>query len=102
MKKVFSFIVTLLLITASFAQSDKYTKAMEALVPSIDTTRSYDGLITLANSFERIANAEKTQWLPFYYAALANLNATYTFTMDGSFGDKTADIDPLASVIRPS
>ncbi|MEI2740423.1 MAG: hypothetical protein V9F01_16745 [Chitinophagaceae bacterium] len=74
----------------------KYTKAMEALVPSIDTTRSYDGLITLANSFERIANAEKTQWLPFYYAALANLNATYTFTMDGSFGDKTADIDPLA------
>lgn len=96
MKKVFSFIVTLLLITASFAQSDKYTKAMEALVPSIDTTRSYDGLITLANSFERIANAEKTQWLPFYYAALANLNATYTFTMDGSFGDKTADIDPLA------
>jgi len=96
MKKVFSFIITSLLVTASFAQSDKYSKAMEALVPSIDTTRSYDGLITLANSFERIANAEKTQWLPFYYAALANLNATYSFTMDGSFGDKTADIDPLA------
>ena len=96
MKNVFSFIVASLLVTASFAQSDKYSKAMEALVPSIDTTRSYDGLITLANSFERIANAEKTQWLPFYYAALANLNATYSFTMDGSFGDKTADIDPLA------
>ena len=96
MKNVFSFIVVSLLVTASFAQSDKYSKAMEALVPSIDTTRSYDGLITLANSFERIANAEKTQWLPFYYAALANLNATYSFTMDGSFGDKTADIDPLA------
>lgn len=96
MKKFFSFIITSLLVTASFAQSDKYSKAMEALVPSIDTTRSYDGLITLANSFERIANAEKTQWLPFYYAALANLNATYSFTMDGSFGDKTADIDPLA------
>lgn len=59
MKNVFSFIVASLLVTASFAQSDKYSKAMEALVPSIDTTRSYDGLITLANSFERIQMRKK-------------------------------------------
>ncbi len=47
---------------------------MEALVPSVDTTRSPEGLNELANSFERIANAEKTQWLPFYYAALCRVN----------------------------
>lgn len=96
MKKVLSLFVASLLMTATFAQSEKYTKAMEALVPAVDTTRSHDALVTLSNSFERIANAEKTQWLPFYYAALANINAGYTFTMDGGFGDKSASIDPLA------
>lgn len=96
MKKVLSFFIASLMITATFAQSEKYTKAMEALVPAIDTTRDHDALITLANSFERIANAEKTQWLPFYYAALANINAGFTYAMDGGYGDKTANIDPLA------
>jgi tetratricopeptide (TPR) repeat protein len=84
------------MMTAAFAQSEKYTKTMEALIPVVDTTRDHDALITVGNSFERIANAEKTQWLPFYYAALANINAGNSFTMDGGFGDKSADIDPLA------
>ena len=96
MKKIFLFLISAHIMSASFSQSEKYVKAMEALVPAIDTTRDHDALIGLSNSFERIANAEKTQWLPFYYAALANINAGYTFTMDGGFGDKSADIDPLA------
>lgn len=96
MKKFLSLAVALSMLITVKAQSDKYTKAMEALIPAVDTTRSYTGLLSLANSFERIGNAEKTQWQPFYYAALANINASYTFTMDGSFGDKSADIDPLA------
>lgn len=33
MKKGFSFAVAVCLMTATFAQSEKYTKAMEALVP---------------------------------------------------------------------
>lgn len=59
------------------AQNEKYTKAMEAKVLAMDTTRSIDGLTELANSFERIANAEKKEWLPFYYAALAHVNSGY-------------------------
>lgn len=96
MKKFLAIGVAVFMVTTSFAQSERYTKAMEVLVPGIDSTRNHDALITLANSFERIANAEKNQWLPFYYAALANINAGYTFSMDGGFGDKSASIDPLA------
>lgn len=96
MKQIISFVIASLMMTAGFAQSEKYTKAIEALLPAIDSTRSHDALVTLGNSFERIANAEKTQWLPFYYAALATINAGYSFTMDGGFSDKTASIDPLA------
>jgi tetratricopeptide (TPR) repeat protein len=96
MKKFLTLILACAAFSASFAQSEKYVKAMEALVPSIDTTMNREALTGLANSFERIASAEKTQWLPYYYAALAYIRAGYTYAMDGSFGDKSTDIDPIA------
>ncbi len=96
MKKFALFIVMLVSMISSFAQSEKYKKAMEPLIEAFDTTRAHDVLISIGNSFERIAEAEKNQWLPYYYAGLANINAAYTFTMDGGFGDKSANIDPLA------
>lgn len=94
MKKQFLFIGAFVIAINSFSQSEKYTKAMEQLVPAVDTTRNVDGLNNLANSFQRIADAEKNQWLPYYYAALANVSAAYTMSM-GQMGmaDKT---DPIA------
>jgi hypothetical protein len=103
MKKAIFILMTSLMATAVFAQGDavapseKYSKAMEALVPSVDTTHSMDALTDLANSFERIANAEKTQWLPFYYAALCHINkANMYYTMQQP--DK---IDPLMDLAEP-
>jgi hypothetical protein len=97
MKKGLIILVASFMTATVFAQSEKYTKAMEVLVPAVDTTRSMEGLINLANSFERIANAEKTQWLPFYYAALCNINmANMYFQMQQP--DK---IDPLMDKAEP-
>src|SRR4030095_13774565 len=49
------------------------------------------------NSFERIANAEKTQWLPYYYAALCNVNiANNLFQMQQS-----TKIDPVMDKAEP-
>lgn len=94
MKKQFLFIAALFITVHSFSQSEKYTKAMEQLVPAVDTTRDADKLTNLANSFQRIADAEKNQWLPYYYAAFANVSAAYVMSM-GQMGmaDKT---DPIA------
>ena len=97
MKKGILAIASLFLLTAALAQSEKYVKAMEALVPAVDTTRDMGKLAELANSFERIANAEKTQWLPYYYAALVNINmANQYFTLQQP--DK---IDPLMDKAQP-
>jgi tetratricopeptide (TPR) repeat protein len=102
MKKTIFMLMTAFLGTAVFAQgdiapADKYVKAMEALVPAVDTTHSLDGLTDLANSFERIANAEKTQWLPYYYAALCQINkANMYYTTQQP--DK---IDPLVDLAEP-
>jgi hypothetical protein len=66
---LFSFLMSCVLISP--AQSDKYIAAMNknlALFDSAKTTADYQ---TLANTFERIGDAEKTQWLPYYYAGLA-------------------------------
>ncbi|PWT78990.1 MAG: hypothetical protein C5B59_00635 [Bacteroidetes bacterium] len=69
--KLFLFILMASTISVGRAQSDKYVAAMEknlALFDSAKTTQDYQ---TVANNFERIAEAEKTQWLPYYYAGLA-------------------------------
>lgn len=94
MKKQILFIAAFFISLYSFSQSEKYMKAMEQLVPAIDTTTTTDKLTSLANSFQRIADAEKNQWLPYYYAALANVSAGYTMSM-GQMGmaEKT---DPIA------
>ncbi len=97
MKKGLLTAIAGLLMVATFAQSDKYVKAMEALVPAVDTTRDVAQITELANSFERIANAEKTQWLPYYYAALCHINmANMYFQLQQS--DK---IDPVMDKAEP-
>ncbi|MDP4263995.1 MAG: hypothetical protein Q8941_15815 [Bacteroidota bacterium] len=101
MKKTVFILIVSLVSVAVFPQSsppgEKYTKAMEKLVPSIDTLWNGDGLRDLSNSFERIADAEKTQWLPYYYAALARVNAGYTL-LNGSnaMGGNADKTDPDA------
>ena len=61
----------LLIGVACQAQSDKYMAAMKTNIALLDSAKSIDQLQGLAATFERIGDAEKTQWLPYYYAALA-------------------------------
>jgi hypothetical protein len=96
MKKTIILSAFVLFAVAVMAQSDKYVKAMQANIAAADTTRSVEGLTNMANSFERIANAEKTQWLPYYYAALADINLAYSYAGEQGNGNKAEKIDPLA------
>jgi hypothetical protein len=71
MKKLNLLLLTVLFAALANAQSDKYVDAMKknlARFDSVKTTAEYQGL---AAAFERIGDAEKTQWLPYYYAGLA-------------------------------
>src|SRR6185312_14146699 len=53
------------------AQSDKYAAAMAKNIALLDSAKTIDQLQSVAGTFERIGDAEKTQWLPYYYAAFA-------------------------------
>ena len=97
MKKQFLLGAASLIAITSFSQSEKYTKAMEQLVAAVDTTYSVDGLTNMANSFQRIADAEKNQWLPYYYAALSHANAGLMMgTANGMTGGMADKTDPEA------
>lgn len=97
MKKLFSLFLLLGLVAAAQAQMpEKFVKAMESKVILLDSTTTAEGYIELANTFERIANAEKTQWLPYYYAALCHVMAGYFSMGDNPMGGNADKIDPVA------
>jgi hypothetical protein len=68
-----SFLIFLMLFGSlvATAQSDKYVAAMEKTLHLFDSAKTTADLLSVANTFERIGEAEKTQWLPYYYAGLA-------------------------------
>lgn len=63
--------IALLFAVASYSQSDKFTKAMEKNLALMDSAKSTNQFNAVADGFERIGDAEKTQWLPYYYAGLS-------------------------------
>ena len=90
MKKLL-FLLAFTAVTFSVsAQSEKYLLAMKKNIALTDSafTRP-DAFLDLANSFERIAIAEKSQWLPYYYAAYCRVN--YSFMQKDPKGN-----DPIA------
>lgn len=98
MKKITFILTNVLFAVFSFAQMpEKFVKAMESKITEYDSTSTVEGLTSLANAFERIAEAEKTQWLAYYYAALCNTSAGL---IEGSGGDmmasKAEKTDPYA------
>ena len=60
-------------LTAAIAQSERYVGAMQKNMQAMAEAKTADAMLDVVNAFERIGNAEKTQWLPFYYATIAQV-----------------------------
>lgn len=97
MKKIILSFVLCVCISAVFAQSEKYKTAMNEKIAVIDTLRDVITLKDLSASFERIGDAEKTQWLPYYYSALALANAgNFIYVANQSNPGELKNLDALA------
>ena len=70
-KYMFFLLAAVSLQIAAFSQSDKYVAAMQKNLALFDSAKTVEDFTNMANTFERIGDAEKTQWLPYYYAGLA-------------------------------
>jgi hypothetical protein len=106
MKKLFLLAVVAFLTTGTFAQSEKYMATMKSNIAAIDTSfKNPQNLLTLANNFERIAIAEKTQWLPYYYAALCQVDYSYMEkdkTKVDAIADKATELIDKADALQPN
>lgn len=88
----------------SIAQNKKYLDAMEKNVAAVDTSRSIEQLQPLENNFERIAGAEKKEWLPYYYAAYCNVSMTYATKGNAidTYCDKAEALANKADSLNPN
>ena len=65
-----SFLVLFIGMTA-FAQNEQYVDMMKSSIKNLDYTNTSEVIQEAANQLERIANVEKEEWLPAYYATIA-------------------------------
>lgn len=90
MKKILLVFSVLLMVTAQ-AQTSKYATAMQNHLSRFDSARTTADFESLAAGFTRIGEAEKNQWLPYYWAGLALTNIGWR--------DQKTDRDELAGRI---
>ena len=96
MKKLI-FAMCLMTGIIAFSQT-AYDKVMTEKIASIEKHQTADEFTALANDFKRIGNKEKTQWLPYYYAAFSTIQKGRMAMREG----KVADLDPIAADAQKS
>lgn len=73
-----------------FAQEDAYLNTMLSTMESMDNASGKEDYLRCASQFERIATAEKSKWLPYYYGANSLIIMSFDET-DGAKKDLILD-----------
>ena len=102
MKRIIIALMALALSSVAIAQTDndKFIKAMEKNISMLDSAKTPQDWIDVTASFERIAEAEKTQWLPYYYVALGNAMTGIMSVGDNIFANNSDKTDPKADAAQ--
>ena len=106
MKKITLISILSFFALITFAQSEKYTNAMKKNIALLDSAFAKpDNFLSMANTFERIGTAEKTEWLPYYYAAYCRVNYAYMQkdpTGNDPIADKATALINTADSLQPN
>lgn len=84
------FLMVFTITVSLFADEKSYNEAMASTLEQMKTASSPSDFNAIANQFERIAQAEKNQWLPYYYAAYASVIQSFV-NKDQSKTDQILD-----------
>jgi hypothetical protein len=90
-------LLTLVLLSSTtlLAQNEKYQRVMQERITAMENANSAEGLHELSAAFERIADAERSQWHPYYYAAYTQILSGYIL-MDKPASSLPSVLDPIA------
>ncbi|MBF8457985.1 hypothetical protein IV494_12435 [Kaistella sp. G5-32] len=91
MKKLF--LTTLLAISVSTFAQTAFDKVMTEKITKMEQAQTPEELTALSNDFARIGDKEKTQWLPYYYAAHSSIEKGRKLMRTG----KLTELDAIAA-----
>lgn len=91
MKTIFTLTVLFTVFTLT-AFSSSYEETMKINIQKMQQSTSSSELTQLAAQFQRIANAEKNQWLPGYYSAYCYVSITFFNEMEADDIHKQLDL----------
>jgi hypothetical protein len=80
----------ILFVSQSVWGQNKYDKTMASALAILDTATKSSTYQSVANTMERVGNAEKDKWLPYYYAGFCYVLMSY-HTRDGEEIDALLD-----------
>ena len=90
MKKLF--LTMLLMISASIFAQTTFDKVMTEKTAKLEQSKTPEDFTALSDDFVRIGDKEKTQWLPYYYAAHATIEKGRNLMRTG----KITELDDIA------
>lgn len=96
-------IISMFFSGMAFAQT-KYDGAMTKGLEQLKAAKSVDDMLSASAFFERVGDAEKDKWLPYYYAAYANyVTAWINPKLDkDKIAEKSNDLLTKAEAIEPN
>jgi hypothetical protein len=91
MKKAILLITGAVLFGFTVNAQEASTQQLQTAVSKLDKATTAKDYEQLANDFKNIANAQKTQWLSYYYAAFCNAKIGWLYQDDGDKIEPYAD-----------
>lgn len=77
MKKSILTLILVAFVTLGYAENAAYILKMKEAIAEMETCASVADYKKVANTFDRISQIEKEEWLPLYYAANIHIIMTY-------------------------
>ncbi len=90
-KLIISIFITALSIYTVAAQQSSSSSALSSSVKKLDQAKTVKDYQTLEKEFSGIAIAQKTNWLPYYYAAFCNARIGFLYQDNGE------DVEPYSN-----
>lgn len=88
----------LLVLSLHVSAQTGYETAMNTKITQVESHLSPDQFSALSNDFKRIGEKEKTQWLPYYYAAFSQIQKGRLLMRE----NKLNDLDAIAGEAQKS
>jgi tetratricopeptide (TPR) repeat protein len=89
--KTLKVIFLLFVSLSAFANNEKYVEAMKKNIEMVYKAATVEELQSAVNTLNRIGDAEKSKWEPYYYASFGNIMLA-TREIDGTKKDAYLDL----------